>query len=108
MTDIIKNPSLVISSDTPESNPRIIIIRKENGSKNTHLSDVFSALPNGLVHKTETGMGATTLELKTLRNSIIVEPIIVTACSKVHSFNKESESRVLYVGSTTTLSLIHI
>ena len=100
MTNIIKKPSLVIS-DIQETNQRIITIRKETEAGVTHLSDVFSALPNGLVHKTETGMGATTLELSTLRNSIIVEPIIITASSKVYFNNKKSNIKALYIGSET-------
>lgn len=67
----------------------------------TRLADVLEALPNGLVHKDETGMGATTLELLTPRNSIIVEPIKITASSKAHKHSVDSGSEVLYVGSET-------
>jgi len=46
------------------------------------LGHAFKFLSHGLVHKEETGMGATTLELKANRNSIIVEPIKIKASSK--------------------------
>ena len=38
------------------------------------LSDVFETTPYGLIKKNRTGVGATTLELKCPRNSIIVVP----------------------------------
>jgi hypothetical protein len=53
------------------------------------------------VHKEETGMGATSMELKAQRNSIIVEPIKVTASSKAYEASTSPQDRVLYVGSPT-------
>ncbi|WP_159468320.1 hypothetical protein [Dyadobacter sp. 3J3] len=64
----------------------------KNGS---YLKNVFAALPSGIINKTETGMGATSLELDTRRNSIIVEPIKITASSKAHKHN------AFYIGSET-------
>lgn len=63
----------------------------------TKLSDHFDKLPSGLFYKDETGMGATYLELTSKRNSIIVEPIKVTASSKAY------HHKALYVGSETSL-----
>lgn len=63
--------------------------------RGTYLGDVFKALPHGIINKTETGIGATTLELKAPRNSIIVQPLKVTASSKA------MKHRAFYVGSTT-------
>ena len=63
--------------------------------KDNHLSDALTFLPSGFVYKEETGMGATTLEIYAERNSIIVEPIKVTASSKAFKHN------CLYVGSPT-------
>lgn len=66
------------------------------------LSDVFEATPYGLIKKNRTGVGATTLELKSRRNSIIVVP------TKTLAYNKAKQSKivgtrnkykVLYVGS---------
>lgn len=58
-------------------------VKFKNGTK---LSDVMSFLPHGVINKTETGIGATTLEAICRRNSIIVEPTraIVSAKSEVH------------------------
>lgn len=60
-----------------------------------HLSDALSFLPSGFVYKEETGMGATTLEINAARNSIIIEPIKITASSKAY------KHACLYVGSET-------
>lgn len=70
-------------------------ITKNKKSKINHLSDVLFQLPAGFVYKEETGMGATTLEIFAERNSIIVEPIKITASSKAFKHN------CLYVGSST-------
>lgn len=60
-------------------------------------------LPSGMLVKSDTGMGATHFELVSPRNSIIVEPIRVTAASKVQSArssDRYSKDRLpLYVGS---------
>ena len=61
----------------------------------TYLSSAIDKLPCGIINKTETGIGATTVELDSNRNSIIVEPLRVTASAKAHKHN------ALYVGSVT-------
>ncbi len=50
----------------------------------TKLSDAFQCLPYGRINKNETGIGATTLELKSNRNSIIVQPLRFTASEKAN------------------------
>lgn len=51
-----------------------IIIKKING-KVQHLNEVLPAIPtNTILNKTITGCGATYTEIKTKRNSIIIEP----------------------------------
>jgi hypothetical protein len=52
-------------------------------------------MPFGLIQKEETGIGATTLELQSKRNSIIVEPARVTASSKAEKHG------ALYIGAKT-------
>ena len=43
--------------------------------KGQRLSDIMDEIqPNTILHKTVCGIGATTLELETERNSIIIEP----------------------------------
>lgn len=64
----------------------------QNGTK---LGEVFTELPAGIVNKNVTGIGATTLELESKRNSIIVEPLKVTASTKARKHQS------LYVGSET-------
>ncbi len=66
-----------------------------SSTNTTKLSDVLKFLPHGFVYKQETGMGATSLEITSHRNSIIVEPIKITASSKANSNN------AFYVGSAT-------
>ena len=51
---------------------------------NTKLGDVFDFLPYGRINKKETGIGATTLELYSKRNSIIVLPTRSIAKSKLN------------------------
>ncbi|WP_300505912.1 DEAD/DEAH box helicase family protein [uncultured Duncaniella sp.] len=49
---------------------------------NAKLSSVFHMLPWGLIKKNRTGVGATTLEMKSRRNSIIVVPTRALAYDK--------------------------
>jgi len=105
----MKKPNQLIVSDKPERFPKDswnknkfftkLVIKKDNPLQNdgiTKLKDVMDGLPSGIVFKDETGMGATHVELYSKRNSIIVEPIRITASSKA-SKSKE----FLYVGSPT-------
>jgi hypothetical protein len=90
----------LIVRETDRNNTKEIVIKKyRDGSQvTTKLSEVFTKeLPAGLLHKDETGMGATYRELMSERNSIIVEPIKITASSKAKNHN------AFYVGSETIL-----
>ncbi|MBS1640669.1 MAG: hypothetical protein JSR12_11500 [Bacteroidetes bacterium] len=96
--DFIKERSLIVSDIfSADKNQRTIVIKKRQDgiNRDTFLGDVFSVLPQGIIYKEETGMGATTLELLAPRNSIIVEPIKITASSKAH------KHQALYVGGPT-------
>lgn len=64
----------------------------KNGSK---LSNVFDRLPFGIIDKRVTGIGGTTLELLSKRNSIIVEPLRSIAASKA----SEDKDNLIYIGS---------
>ena len=55
----------------------------------TYLADVWNALPQVIINKTETGTGATALALNALRNEIIFEPLKITASSKSYKQKKE-------------------
>ena len=69
----------------------------EDGDK---LGDFFNCLPYGIINKKITGIGATTLELKSNRNSIIVLPTKALAYNK-HKIKKEKDGKdsCMYVGS---------
>ena len=69
----------------------------EDGDK---LGDFFNCLPYGIINKKITGIGATTLELKSNRNSIIVLPTKALAYNK-HKIKKgkDGEDSCMYVGS---------
>lgn len=64
------------------------------------LSQIFDVTPYGLIKKNRTGIGATTLELRSERNSIIVVPTQSLALSKVESSYNEKikQYQYLYVG----------
>lgn len=89
----IKNPSLIKKeSENPSINEVTYLVK----SGVNYLGEVISELPAGVINKTKTGVGATTLEMKTPRNSIVVEPLKITASSK-----SLKSTKYLYVGSST-------
>ncbi len=91
-----KNKNLVKSFNEAETISIIEIFRNNTeAAETTKLSHVLEFLPSGFIYKEETGVGATTLEFVSKRNSIIVEPIKITASSKAN------EHGALYVGSPT-------
>jgi hypothetical protein len=87
---MIKDATLVAGTEETEKVKLIIIKRNNPNNENndTKLGDVLNAMPHGLILKEETGMGATTLELNSLSNSIIVEPIKATASSYIFYVNQ--------------------
>lgn len=96
---IVKDSSLLVGETKNARGERLIKIKRTGygSTTETKLSQLFEFLPFGLVYKEETGMGATTLELKSPRNSIIIEPIRITASSKANG----SDGSYFYVGSKT-------
>lgn len=93
----LKDKKLVSSPKYSEKGVEFVLKKYKDSKqqKKVYLSDVFTAIPPGVLYKEETGMGATSLELSAPRHSIIVEPIKITASSKAHSVG------ALYVGSKT-------
>lgn len=65
------------------------------------MGEVFDRVPYGIINKTITGLGATTLELMTpKRNSIIVVPTKTLAYSKVLTANNaKGDNYAMYIGS---------
>lgn len=69
----------------------------ENGDK---LGDYFSCMPYGIINKTIPGIGATTLEIQSDRNSIIVVPTKSLAYNKYKRTEAEKgENSCMYIGS---------
>ena len=69
----------------------------EDGDK---LGDFFDRLPYGVINKNITGIGATSLELRADRNSIIVLPIKAIAYNKYKAYTIEKgDGSCMYVGS---------
>lgn len=64
-----------ICSKVPNQSGGIDYVLK-NG---TYLNEVIDFLPNGIINKGVTGIGATTLEIKCSRHSIIIQPLKATA-----------------------------
>jgi len=69
-----------------------------------YLSDIFENSPYGIIKKNRTGVGATTLELKSPRNSIIVVPTKALAYDKAID-DVTGQYKYLYVGSTIEESI---
>lgn len=70
-----------------------------------YLKDVFTTCPYRLIKKNRTGVGATTLELSSPRNSIVVVPTRTLAYSKAVNSKIEGEDNkymILYVGGKIT------
>lgn len=69
-------------------------------SRHAWLGDVFSTLPYGIIKKNKTGLGATTLELNSKRNSIIVVPTRALAYEKAKNSRipGTDKYRILYCG----------
>lgn len=64
------------------------------------LGDFFDRLPYGVINKNITGIGATSLELKADRNSIIVLPIKALAYNKYKTKTlHDGDGSCMYVGS---------
>lgn len=74
------------------------LIKMQPGKK---LSEVMDKLPFGILNKTITGLGATTLEIMTQeRNSIIVVPTKSLAYNKYKAANNiKGEDYAFYIGS---------
>lgn len=92
--------SFVYNSDTRE----IESCRFVMPSQHAWLGDVFATLPYGIIKKNRTGIGATTLELNSKRNSIIVVPTRALAYEKAKNSKIRDTNRysVLYYGGKIT------
>jgi hypothetical protein len=77
MENIVKDENSIINQSKNSSGGFDYVLK--NG---TWLGDSFNFLPSGIIDKRETGIGATTLEIKCNRDSIIIEPLKSTVKQK--------------------------
>ena len=95
----IKDEALVVN-DTTDSNKRIVTIKNSTGNDEpTKLGHVFNYLPHGIIDKTVTGLGGTTLELDCDRDSIVVEPLKHTAESKSKKPSFNNKYQIFFFGA---------
>ena len=105
MENFVKQENRIISESPNKSGGVDYVL--ENG---TWLGDSFNFLPSGIIDKKETGIGATTLEIESDRNSIIVLPTRYTAKSKaisdkgIHYFGADEGSQKISLGRKTALT----
>lgn len=85
------------------SKKTIKIVVPQNGK----VVEAISFLPAGIINKTETGIGVTTLEADCKRHSIIVEPTRAIVISKSTAKNiKVANSCLAVIGETKTEKII--
>ena len=90
-----ENVQITITTNSDTGKIVRIAIQLDSEKK---LADIFYTTPWGVIKKNCTGIGATTLELKTKRNSIIVVPTKSLAYTKYKKGLEENQS-YCYVGS---------
>lgn len=93
-----QNASICLDGTNAISDNLAWIIQLEQGDK---LGQLLDRVPYGIINKTITGLGATTLELETqVRNSIIVVPTKSLAYNKhITTERKLGENSSMYIGS---------
>lgn len=110
LADLVDNPTKEIDIETKEESlvdlNQIVesidesVFRKpsipfEHDTTTYRLSNFIDNLPHGILDKRITGIGATTLEIKSKRNSIIVVP------TKILAYNKSKQhDKTRYIGSS--------
>lgn len=101
---VVANAQLKYEIIPSVSEDKISCVKFTMPSDDNKLSDVFENLPWGIIKKNRTGVGATTLEINSPRNSIIVVPTRALALNKAIQSKLEGTDkyRVLYVGGITT------
>lgn len=107
---VIENPNTIITELDGSFLGHYAIPEELGGGRLDYdLSDYLEKLPHGIFDKKVTGIGATTIEIKSNRNSILVMPTKALAYGKAMKHNDS-----LYVGSairnlntTTEYDIIH-
>ena len=85
---------------TQSSEGKVLSVDYTMTDDDPKLSKIFETSPYGLIKKNRTGIGATTLELKSPRNSIIVVPTKALAYTKARVGKTGGKYKYLYVGSS--------
>lgn len=100
---MIKDKKLIVNTQhDKKTNTTIYTLSNLNPSnKKTKLGDVFNYLPHGIIDKTETGIGGTSLELDSNRNSIVVLPFNNIAYSKSQLKSFTNTYDVLFFSSNS-------
>ena len=97
---MIKDNDLIhkIQEDS-DTNTTTYVLKNLNKKNNkTKLGEVFNFLPPGIINKTVTGIGGTSLELDAIRNSIIVEPYVMTAYNKAQNKSINNSYKIHFYG----------
>ena len=74
MEELIKNESLIDDCQVNGLATTYTLMNLNEKNKKTKLGEVLNYLPHGIIDKTETGIGGTSLELDSNRHSIVVVP----------------------------------
>jgi hypothetical protein len=81
MNEIMTSKSDKVKSITPNETGGLDYVLV-NGTKLGEINQDLPFLPNGIINKGVTGIGATTMEIEAPRHSIIIEPLKVTVKQK--------------------------
>jgi hypothetical protein len=78
-------------------------VKHQSISKGQYLKDIFDLIPSNIILcKTLTGIGATTLEIESNRNSIIIEPNVPVIQGKMAKYNTRAKILVRGVFENVT------
>src|SRR6188508_1502422 len=99
MKGLLKNKDLLVNKPRGKSGIIEYILKNTFEGRDTKLSDVFNFLPSGIIDKTETGIGGTSCELDSKRDSIIVQPYNHTAHSKSLSKSITNQHQIFFYSS---------
>jgi len=104
----IKNKKLIVGKPKKDKSGTLVYTIK-NKTKSSgklapvKLGHVFNYLPAGIIDKSETGIGGTSLELDCDRDSIVVQPSVTTAYSKALKLTVLNKYQVRFFGSTANV-----
>ncbi len=98
MATLEKNKELIVSNNSNSKGGVDYVIKNTYNNAEVKLGDVFNYLPAGVIDKTETGIGGTSCEINSERNSIIVQPYSTTAYNKARFKPQHQKNNVHFFG----------